>query len=85
MLDDLETMVVNCEESRAFTERFARGEMSVEEFLDGPELDEAFGDDESTVGDVTIDEALLEAILDDFAGPAPTPRKTGRGKKRKRK
>jgi hypothetical protein len=86
MLDDLETMVMNCETSCAFTERFARGEMSVEEFLDGPELDEAFDDDESTVGNVTIDEGLLEAILRDFAGEKPRPpRKPARGKKRKRK
>jgi hypothetical protein len=86
MLDELEAMVINFELTRDFTERFAAGEMSVEDFLEGPELPDELVDDEGMFDTVAIHEQLLEVILNDFVADHPRPRgKPAHGKKKKKK
>lgn len=81
MLDQLEAAVANLELAHQYTERFARGEMSVEEFLEGPELPDE---------DVAIEDIFFEEIFGDFVVEPVRPRqkpvrRKKKGKKGKKK
>lgn len=82
MVDNTETVVGDLEEFRKFTERFARGELSVAEFLEGPELDDEFAEELETLTAIAGNDELFETIMADLAAEAP---RAQRGPARKKK